>query len=380
MLWEYNTRLLRRSVQSYVEFWTFSLDESGLPAAVNNSFSASVFVINSVTVRCAMKTTGWSSILVAAVLLAVGVMAQAQQPKKIPRIGFLFIGSKDQPHLDSFRQGLRDLGYLEGKNIVIDYRYAEGKNDALPMLAAELVALNLDVILTTTVSANRAVLHATSTTPIVSVGAGDLVRLGLAKSLAQPGGNLTGLSSSTGPGMEGKRLALFKEAIPKISVVTLLWNPEAQIGGFVLQEAKTGANSLGLQLRSYEIMSAGDIDRAFDDLKTRNRNALLITGGPIMTRNSRRIAELAVKLRLPSMYQTRQFVEDGGLMAYGTNFADLYQRAAIYVDKLLKGRKPADLPIELPMKFELVINLKTAKQIGVTIPQSVLYRADKVIK
>jgi ABC-type uncharacterized transport system substrate-binding protein len=327
-----------------------------------------------------MKTTGWSSILVAAVLLAVGVMAQAQQPKKIPRIGFLFIGSKDQPHLDSFRQGLRDLGYLEGKNIVIDYRYAEGKNDALPTLAAELVALNLDVILTTTVSANRAVLHATSTTPIVSVGAGDLVRLGLAKSLAQPGGNLTGLSSSTGPGMEGKRLALFKEAIPKISVVTLLWNPEAQIGGFVLQEAKTGANSLGLQLRSYEIMSAGDIDRAFDDLKTRNRNALLITGGPIMTRNSRRIAELAVKLRLPSMYQTRQFVEDGGLMAYGTNFADLYQRAAIYVDKLLKGRKPADLPIELPMKFELVINLKTAKQIGVTIPQSVLYRADKVIK
>jgi putative tryptophan/tyrosine transport system substrate-binding protein len=328
-----------------------------------------------------MKTTGWSSILVAAVLLGVGVMAQAQQPKKIPRIAFLFIGSKDQPHLDSFRQGLRDLGYVEGKNIVIDYRYAEGKNDALPTLAAELVALNLDVILTTTVSANRAVLQATSTTPIVSVGAGDPVRQGLAKSLAQPGGNLTGLSSSAGPGMEGKRLALFKEAVPKISVVTLLWNPEARtIGGVVLQEAKTGANSLGLQRRSYEITSAGDIDRAFDDLKTRNRNALLITGGPIMTRNSRRIAELAVKLRLPSMYQTRQFVEDGGLMAYGINFADLYQRAAIYVDKLLKGRKPADLPIELPIKFELVINLKTAKQIGVTIPQSVLYRADKVIK
>ena len=290
-----------------------------------------------------------------AMLLALSSSTHAQEPKKVPRIGFLFIGSKDQPYLDSFRQGLRDLGYVEGKNIVIDYRYAEGKNNALPTLAAGLVALNLDVILTTTVSARTA-----RRSPRNQYNSYCIrwcrrpVRLGLAESLAQPGGNLTGLSSSAGPGMEGKRLALFKEAIPKISVVTLLWNPEAQIGGFVLQEAKTGANSLGLQLRSYEIMSAGDIDRAFDDLKTRNRNALLITGGPIMTRNSRRIAELAVKLRLPSMYQTRQFVEDGGLMAYGTNFADLYQRAAIYVDKLLKGRKPADLPIELPMKFEVI--------------------------
>ena len=310
-----------------------------------------------------------------------GEPATAQQPTKIPRIGFLFIGSKDQPHLDSFRQGLRDLGYVEGKNIAIEYRYAEGNPDALPALAAELVGLNVDVILTTTVRASRVVLQASSMIPIVGVGLGDFVAAGLVKSLARPGGNLTGLSNSAGPGMRGKQLELLKEAFPRTSVVAMLWNIDAgQLASVALEEAKTVAKALGIQIRPYELKSAGDIERAFDDVKKLRANALLITGGPVTTRNSKRIAELAGKLRLPAMYNTRQFVEDGGLMAYGVNFEDIYRRAATYVDKILKGAKPADLPVEQPMKFEFVINLKTAKQIGVTIPPNVLARADRVIK
>ena len=313
--------------------------------------------------------------------MIAGSFAHAQQTAKMPRIGFLFIGSKDQPHLESFRQGLRELGYVEGKNIGIEYRYADGKNEALPALAAELVSLNLDVILTTVPQSSRAVLEVTKTIPVVSVGGGDPVIEGLAKSLAQPGGNLTGLSSSADPGMMGKRLELLKEGVPKIKIVAMLWNPEAgQIGGRALERAKTGAKVLGLQIRPYEIRNAADIDRAVEDLKKLRANAIFVSGGQVMNRNSRRIAELGLQLRLPSMYPTRQFVEDGGLMAYGVSFSDLYRRAATYVDKILKGRKPADLPIELPMKFELVVNLKSAKQIGVNIEPNVLARADRVIR
>jgi len=316
-----------------------------------------------------------------AALFAVCFTAEAQQHAKIPRIGFLFMGSKNQPHLESFRQKLRDLGYVEGKSIAIEYRYAEGKPDALPALAAELVRLNVDVILTTTLQASRVVLQATHTIPIVAAGSGDPVRDGLVKSLARPGGNLTGLSSSAGPGMIGKRLELLKEAVPGITIVGTPWSPAAgQIAGVEIEEAKTAAKPLGIQIRPYEIQSTGDIDRAFDALKKLGAHALLIPGAPLMTQNSRRIAELAFKLRLPSIYQTRQFVEDGGLMAYGVNFADLYLRAATYVDKILKGAKPADLPVEQPTKFELIINLKTAKQIGLIIPPNVLARADRVIR
>jgi putative ABC transport system substrate-binding protein len=319
--------------------------------------------------------------LLTTVLVISAAFAQAQQAAKIPRIGFLFVGTKEQPHLDSFRQGLRELGYIEGKNIVIEYRYAEGKSGAMPALAKELVALNLDVILTTTASANRAVLQATSKIPVVTVGAGDPVLQGWAKSLAEPAGNLTGLSSSVGPGMEGKRLELLKDAVPKISVVALLWNPDAGLlADRARADAKAGGSALKLQVRPYEIKSAADLDRAFDGLKQIHADALMVTGGPTMTRNSRRIAELGLKLRLPSMYQTRQFVEDGGLMAYGVSFSDLYRRSATYVDKILHGRKPAELPIELPMKFELIVNLKSAKQIGVNIEPNVLARADRVIR
>jgi putative tryptophan/tyrosine transport system substrate-binding protein len=316
-----------------------------------------------------------------AMFFALCSSAQAQQATKIPRIGFLFIGSKDQPHLDSFRQGLRDLGYVEGKNIAIEYRYAEGKPDALPALAAELAGLNVEIILATTLRASRVVLQTTSTIPIVGVGLGDFVDAGLVKNLARPGGNLTGLSNSAGPGMRGKQLELLKEAVPRISVVAMLWNiDDGPLASVALEEAKTAAKALGIQMRPYQIKREGDIERAFDDVKKFHINGFLITGGPVTTRNSTRIAELASKLRLPAMYNTRQFVEDGGLMAYGVNFGDIYRRAATYVDKILKGAKPAELPVEQPIKFEFIINLKTAKQIGLTIPPNVLARADKVIK
>jgi putative ABC transport system substrate-binding protein len=330
-----------------------------------------------------MRKAAVLSILVIAVQLTVGVKAEAQQATRIPRIGFLFGGgSKDQPHLESFRQGLRELGYIEGKNIQIEYRYAEGRNDTLPGFAAELVGLQVEVILTTTGSSNRAVLTATSTIPIVSIGAGDPVAQGIAKSLADPGGNLTGLSSTAGPGIMGKRLELLKETFPKIATVSYLWNPEArEIGARVLEDARKGAKALGLQLQPYEIKNISDIDRAGDGLKAQSSHALLVSGGLIFTRNSRRlVAEIGAKVRLPAMYPARQFVEDGGLMAYGVNFADLYRRAASYVDKILKGTKPVDLPVEQPMKFELVINLKAAKQIGVEVAPNVLVRAEKVIK
>ena len=318
--------------------------------------------------------------LLAIFLLAHVQLAAAQQPAKTPRIGFLFVGSKDQPHLESFRRGLRHLGYVDGKNISVEYRYAERKSDALPALAAELVALDLDVILTTTPAATRAVLQASSAIPIVGIGF-DPVATNLVKSLARPGGNITGLSSSTGPDMMGKRLDLLKEAFPKITIFTMLWNPD--VGRFaeqVLEGAKRGAKALGIHLRPHEVRSIGDIDRAFDHLKKTHTDALLIPGGALMTLNSKLLVDLAIKLRLPAIYQTGQFVEDGGLMAYGVNYGDLYRRAAVYVAKIVKGAKPAELPVELPMKFELFINLKTAKQIDVTIPPNVLARADRVIK
>jgi putative tryptophan/tyrosine transport system substrate-binding protein len=322
-----------------------------------------------------------SVLMLIGLLLVNGDWADAQQARKVPRIGFLFSGSKDQPHLESFRQGLANLGYVEGKNLAVEYRYAEGRPVALPALAAELVSLKLDVILTTTIPASRAVLQATSTIPVVAVGIGDPVVDGLVKSLARPGGNLTGLSNSTGAGLWGKQLELLKEAVPKIGIVGMLWNiGAAQLASVAIDDAKSTAKALGIQLRLFEIKSNGDIDRTFDELQQRRAHGLLITAGPVMTQNSKRIAALASQSRLPTMYNSRQFVEDGGLMSYGVNFADLYRRAASYVDKILKGRQPADLPVEQPMKFELFVNLRTAEEIGVTVAPNVLVRADRVIR
>jgi putative ABC transport system substrate-binding protein len=312
-------------------------------------------------------------------LLAAASFAEAQPSAKTPRIGFLFIGSRDQPHLESFRQGLGDFGYVENKNIFIEYRYAEGKNDALPGLAADLVAQNLDVILTTTPQAARAVLQASSAIPVVITGF-DAVRVGLAKSLAQPGGNLTGVSSNAGLGMIGKRLELMKETVPNVKIVGLIMDPNSPTREETSELTKTAAKSLKLQIEVIPMKNGMDIDRSFEPLKNLRVGALHAPAGPITTLNSKRLIDLAVKLRAPAIYPNRNLVEEGGLMSYGVNFAELYRRAAAYVDKILKGRKPAELPIEQPMRFELVINLKAAKQIGLTIPPNVLARADRVIK
>ena len=328
-------------------------------------------------------------IVLATVIAASVQFAQAQQAGKIHRIGVLFFGSRNQPHLESFLRGMRELGYVEGKNTVFEYRYAEGKFARLRELAAELVSLKVDVIVTTTSGSAYAAQQLTKTIPIV-LTTGDLVGTGLAASLARPGGNVTGLSVLLLE-LSGKRLELLKETLPKINRVAVLWNPTdaaVQRWGGTLQvpaadafkEIEVAAQAYRLQLHSLELRSAEDIDAAFVGMKKARLNALLTMLDPLTTLYSKRIVELAVKNRWPGMYPTRQFVEEGGLMAYGVNIGDLYYRAATYVDKILKGSNPAELPVEQPKKFEFIINLKTAKQIGLTIPPNVLARADRVIK
>ena len=336
-----------------------------------------------------MKKRKLGSFALCAMLLALWASAEAQQAGKTHRIGVLFFGSRNQPHLESFLRGMRELGYVEGKNTVFEYRYAEGKFDRLRELAAELVSLKVDVIVTTTSGSAHAAQQLTKTIPIV-LTTGDLLGTGLAASLARPGGNVTGLSVLL-PELSGKRLELLKETLPKITRIGVLWNPTdaaVQRWGGTLQvpaaeafkEIEVAAQAHKLQLHSLEVRSAEDIDTAFVGMKKARLNALLTMLDPLTTLHSKRIVELAVKNRWPGIYPTRQFVEEGGLMAYGVNIGDLYYRAATYVDKILKGSNPAELPVEQPKKFEFIINLKTAKQIGLTFPPNVLARADKVIR
>ena len=315
-----------------------------------------------------------------AMAFAICVSAEAQQPaREVPRIGILFIGDRNQPHLEAFKQGLRERGYIEGKNIAIEYRYAEGKINRLPLLAAELVKLKVDVIVTTAEMGARAARQATKTTPIVLTTGADLVKSGLAESLAKPGGNVTGLSVLE-EDLSGKRLDILKEAFPKMKRVAYLWNPSAVLANPSFDQAKAIAQAVALQLRSYEVYTLAEIEKAFADMSKARPDALFVPLSPLMTLNSKRIVELALEQRLPGMYPTNQFAEEGGLMTYGPRIGDMYRRAATYVDKILKGAKAGDLPVEQPTKFEFVINLKTAKQIGVTISPNVLARADKVIK
>ena len=315
------------------------------------------------------------------VVLGWGEFAEAQQPKKVPRIGFLN-GSSLSPILaryEAFRLGLRELGYVEGENIVIEQRFAEGKIDRLPELAAELVRLKVDVIVVVGTQETQTAEKATQTIPIVMVQVGDPVGSGLVASLANPGGNITGLSQMI-PELTGKRLELLKEAFPKVVRVTVLYDPANRGNLLAVKEVEAAAGPLGLNVRAWEVRGSDDFDTAFSAM-TRGRAAALMTmPNPLTGANIKRIADLAVKSRLPVMYHDKENVEAGGLMSYGVNLADLWRRAATYVDKILKGRKPADLPVEQPMKFEFVINLKAAKQIGVTIPPNVLVRADKVIR
>ena len=322
-----------------------------------------------------------------AMLFALCLPAQAQQPGKIPRVGILFIGGRDQPHLEAFKQGLRERGYIEGKNIALVYRYAEGNVERLPLLAAELVRLKVDVIVTTSGNSARAVTQATKTIPVVLTTGADPVKTGLAESLAKPGRNVTGLSIIE-EDLSGKRVEILKETFPKMTRMAYLWNPVAvtySAGGTVsgnlsYDVARKAAESVSVQLLSYKVRTLAEIESAFAEMPKVHPHALLVVQSPLMTVNSKRIVELALEHRLPSMYPSNQFAQEGGLMAYGPMIADLYRRAATYVDKILKGAKPGDLPVEQPRKFELVINLKTAQQIGVTIPQSVLYRADRLIR
>src|SRR5215471_20400369 len=312
--------------------------------------------------------------LLLAVLLFTVYPVQAQQTPKIPHVGILFVGGRDQPHLESFKQGMREHGYTEGKNVIFEYRYAEGNYDRLADLAADLVEKKVDVIVTTSSLSAQAARKVTSTVPIVMTSGGVIER-GLAESLAKPGGNVTGLTVLA-TDLSGKRVELLKEAFPKSRRVAALWS-KVSLG---FKETQDAAKALAVPLHPIELRQADDIDKAFVEMSKAHVDALLVVLSPLVTLHSKRIAELALQHRLPGMYPTRQFAEEGGTAAYGPLISDLYRRAATYVDKILKGAKPADLPVEQPMKFEFIINLKAAKEIGLTIPPNVLARADKVIK
>jgi putative ABC transport system substrate-binding protein len=328
-----------------------------------------------------MKKAAVPSILVAVVLLALGVAAEAQQPARIPRVGILAGASASNvsPRVEAFRQRLRELGYVEEKNIVIEYRYAEGKRERLPDLAAELVRLKVDVIVAFSPAAILAAKKASPAIPIVFASVGDPVGDGLVSSLARPGGNITGLSAMS-PDLDGKRLELLKEAFPKVARVAFLWPSGGTRGNLTLTDMEAAANTLGLKVLSLPVRGLDDFESAFARAKRDGAQALITTPNSLIITQQRQLLDFAAKNRLPAMYPTSEFVEAGGLMSYAPNHADLWRRAATYVDNILKGAKPADLPVEQPTKFELVINLKTAKALDLTIPQSVLYRADKVIK
>ncbi len=327
----------------------------------------------------AMKV-GWSSILVATMVLAVAVIAEAQQPAKVPRIGFLGSTSfsVNPARREAFREGLRELGYMDGKTIVIEWRFAEGNANRLPSLAAELVRLNVDVIVTGGSAVTRAAKEATITIPIVMAQDNDPVGSGFVASLARPGGNITGLSILA-PELSTKQLELLKETVPRLSRVAVLGTSSRAGNAHVVKETELAAGALKLQLHYLDILNSKDIQAAFDAVSKRRLDAVLVLDSTLVD-YSTQVAALSLKSRVPAIYFDSTIVEKGGLMSYATNISDLARRAATYVDRILKGAKPADLPVEQPTKFELVINLKTAKQIGLTIPQSVLYRADKVIK
>jgi putative tryptophan/tyrosine transport system substrate-binding protein len=340
----------------------------------------------SANLKSKIQNPKWAGLFAIVIAFTVcGARAEAQQPTKVPRIGYLSSAdaARDSARSDAIRLALRELGYVEGQNIAIEYRYGEGKLDRLPELAAELVRLKVDIIVVA--GGNQWIegaKNASKTIPIVMVGASsDPVEAGFVESIARPGGNVTGLSSLTRE-LDGKRLELLKEAVTKVARVAVLYDPI--IPGTtreVKEDLPVAARALGLTVQLWEVRDADDFDRVFAALNKERPGGLYVPGGgELIGANLKRIAGFALKSRLPSVSGSREYVDAGGLMSYGADLVDNYRRIATYVDKILKGAKPADLPVEQPTKFELVFNLKTAKQIGVTIPQSLLYRADKVIK
>jgi ABC-type uncharacterized transport system substrate-binding protein len=329
-----------------------------------------------------MKRAAVPSILVAVVLLALAVIAEAQQPKKIPRIGFVSGADPKNPGppIEAFQQELRDRGYVDRKNLVIEYRYVLGMNERSPAIVAELVQLNVDVLVVAGLPAILAAKQATKTIPIVIMMNADPVAAGIVDSLARPGGNITGLTRLTRE-LGGKRLELLKETVPKITRVGVLWNGKGIGLDIAFKEYELAARALKIQLQSLGVQGPKpDFDGVFRAAVNDRAHAIIVITDALLGRYSKQIADLAIKQRLPSMNEQARYVDDGGLMFYSANEIEIYRRAAVYVDKILKGAKPADLPVEQPTKFEFVINLKTAKQIGLTIPQSVLFRADRVIK
>jgi len=332
--------------------------------------------------RRSIQNLKWSGLFALVIAFALcGVVARAQQPTKVPRIGFLGAVSRStvSARTEAFRQGLRELGYVEGKNIVIEYRYVEGKLDRVSELAAELVRLKVDIIVTAGPASTRSAKEATVTIPIVMAFDNDPVGSGFVASLARPGGNITGLSTLA-PEISGKQLELLKEIAPRLSRVAVLGNSTVSGNAQMLREVELAAGALGVKLQYLDVLGPKDIETAFRAAKKERADAILVLQNLVATSQRTQITDLAVKNRLPAIYDRSEFVEDGGLMTYSVSSTDLFRRAATYVDKILKGAKPAELPVEQPVKFELIINLKAAKQIGLTIPQSVLYKADNVIK
>src|SRR5262245_7281237 len=330
-------------------------------------------------------TIGRRELLVALGGTAVAwpLAARAQQVGKVPRIGYLSPGSASPGPLayhDEFQRGLHDLGYVEGRNIVIEYRFADGKFDRLGGLAAEWVPLNVDIIVSVVTQASLGAKNATRTIPIVIVSVGDPVGAGLVASLARPNANVTGNSAMTTE-VIGKSLGLFKQTVPKVSPMAVLWNPDNVVyQGQILRETEVAARTLGIPLQMFGARSPDEFDRTFASIADARAASLLVLPDPVFSAYTARIANLANKSRLPAMYGLREDAAAGGLLAYGPKYADLYRRAASYVDKILKGAKPADLPVEQPTKFEFVINLKTARTLGLTIPAGILAIADEVIE
>ena len=319
-------------------------------------------------------------VVLVATFALCGAVVEAQQAGKIPRIGFLGSASASGSaiRVEALRAGLRDLGYVESKNIVIEFRWAEGSYDRLPRLAAELVRLNVDVLVTHGVPGSLAAKHATTTIPIVIANVGDAVAVGLVASLARPGGNVTGISFFN-PEISAKRLELLKEAFPRIRQVAVLLNPENPINAPILQSMKATAQSARVELQNFEARGPIEFENAFSAMTRNHVDAVAIVEDPMLSANARAIADLAIEKRIPSIGGL-EFAEAGGLMGYGVNIPELWRRTAVFIDKILKGTKPSELPVEQPRKFELIINLKAAKQIGLAIPPNVLARADRVIR
>jgi putative ABC transport system substrate-binding protein len=325
------------------------------------------------------KLVGITALVIAFAMC--GTVAQAQEPAKVLRIGFLVASnsSANSDRIAAFQNGLRELGYMEGKNIIVEYRQAEGKLERLPKIAAELVGRHVDVIVTAGPADTRAAKNATTTIPVVMTFDNDPVGNGFVASLARPGGNITGLSTLA-PELSGKQLELLKEIVPKLSRAAVFGNSRNPGNTVAIREIELAGETLRVKLQKLDVVDSKDVKAAFRTASKERDEAVLVLGSPLINAHRAQIAALATKNRLPAIYYTAEMVEAGGLMAYGVNRNDLARRAATYVDKILKGAKPADLPVEQPTKFELIINLKAAKQIGLTIPPAVLARADRVIR